>query len=256
MNKFKRFFSGRLFYSLAVGILAVGIAATGAMLIGKGSEESPESQYLPMDESPEQVVYGTTEAVGELPSPSVKQTETPQVKPERPVAARPTETEPMTTEPVTEKPSETESTEAEVAAPVFSEEDSLKWPIEGEVLREFSMDTTVFYPTLESYRVSPAILIQGAPDMEVAAASAGVVKEINNNEEIGNYIVLDMGGGYEATYGQLKTVHVSTGDTVAAGEVMASLDAPTKYYVVEGCNLYFGVTKDGTPVDPLDYMHE
>ena len=257
MNKFKRFFNGRLFYSLAVGLLAVGIAATGAMLLSKGSDENKENQYLPMDETPEQVVYGTSEVPQTQPAPTVPQTQATDA--EEPVAARPTKEETTEAEPETEKqtePETEETTEKEVAAPVFSEEDSLKWPIEGEILREFSMDTTVFYPTLETYKVSPAILIQGEPDMEVTAAASGVVKEINNNEEIGNYIVLDMGGGYEATYGQLKTVDVSTGDTVEAGEVMASLDTPTKYYVVEGCNLYFGMTKDGTPVDPLDYMHE
>lgn len=101
MNKFKRFFNGRLIYSLAVGILAVGIAATGAMLLGGNGEEEEAVEALPTEE----------------------------------------------------------------------------------------------------------------PDMEVTAAAAGVVKTISSNEEIGNY-------------------------------------------VVEGCNLYFKVTKDGSPVDPMDYIHE
>lgn len=266
MNKFKRFFNGRLIYSLAVGILAVGIAATGAMLLG-GNGEEEEDQYLAMDESAEQIVYGTTEAepVPETTA-SYLPTETPtEAVEEELVAALPTE-EPETVpeeepevsaEPVEEpETSETETTAEEVSAPVFSEESTLSWPIHGSILREFSMDTTVFYPTLEVYKVSPGILIQGEPDMEVCAAAAGVVKTISSNEEIGNYVVVDMGGGYEATYGQLNTVNVATGDTVEAGQVLAVLAEPTKYYVVEGCNLYFEVTKDGSPVDPMDYMHE
>ena len=69
MKKFKRFFNGRLFYSLAVGILAVGIAATGAMLLGdNGAEE--EDQYLALEESPDQIVYGTTEPAA-IPEPTV-----------------------------------------------------------------------------------------------------------------------------------------------------------------------------------------
>ena len=269
MNKFKRFFNGRLIYSLAVGLLAVGIAATGAMLLG-GNGEEEEDQYLAMDESAEQIVYGTTEAepVPESTA-SILPTEAPTAAvEEEPVAAWPTE-EPETVpeqeepdvsaEPVQEPEetaAESEETAEAVSAPVFSEESTLSWPIHGSILREFSMDTTVFYPTLEVYKVSPGILIQGEPDMEVSAAAAGVVKTVNSNEEIGNYVVVDLGGGYEATYGQLKTVNVATGDTVEAGQVLAVLAEPTKYYVVEGCNLYFGMTKDGTPVDPLDYMHE
>ena len=30
---------------------------------------------------------------------------------------------------------------------------------------------------------------------------------------------------------------------------------PSKYYTVEGANLYMKMTHDGTPVDPLDYLN-
>ena len=278
MNKFKRFFNGRLFYSVAVGVLAVGIAATGAMLLGdQGAED--ENQYLALEESAEQIVYGTTEAEEPESAGWLPETEAPtRAEAEEPAAAWPTEAEePETEEPETEVSAEPETAAAEpeseqqeaseeepeetappeeVSAPVFSEESTLSWPIHGSILREYSMDTTVFYPTLESYKVSPGILIQGEPGMEVHAAAAGVVKTIGSNEEIGNYMVVDLGGGYEATYGQLETVQAAAGDTVEAGQVLAVLAEPTKYYVVEGCNLYFEVTKDGSPVDPLQYLHE
>ena len=29
---------------------------------------------------------------------------------------------------------------------------------------------------------------------------------------------------------------------------------PTKYYSVEGTNVYFEMRKDGQPINPLDYM--
>ena len=29
---------------------------------------------------------------------------------------------------------------------------------------------------------------------------------------------------------------------------------PTKYYVKEGANLYFSMTKDGNPIDPMIYI--
>ena len=39
-----------------------------------------------------------------------------------------------------------------------------------------------------------------------------------------------------------------------AGAVIGKVAEPTKYYVVEGANLYFSMTKDGVPIDPLDYI--
>lgn len=63
-----------------------------------------------------------------------------------------------------------------------------------------------------------------------------------------------MGNGYSAVYGQLKDVQVQAGDYIAAGEPIGSLNEPTKYYSVEGTNLYFQVLKDGEPVDPMNFM--
>ncbi|MCD8124228.1 MAG: peptidoglycan DD-metalloendopeptidase family protein [Lachnospiraceae bacterium] len=136
----------------------------------------------------------------------------------------------------------------------FSEADSLSWPVEGEVLREFSMDTTVYYSTLDAYKVSPSILIQGEPEETVYAAADGIVTEIGTDEEIGNYVVMDLGGNYELTYGQLEEITVSESQLVDAGDAIAVLAEPTKYYSLEGCNLYFMLTQDGVAVDPLDYL--
>ena len=62
---------------------------------------------------------------------------------------------------------------------------------------------------------------------------------------------MELGGGYEATYGQLANILVSEGSFVAAGDVVAEVASPTKYYSVEGTNVYFKLTKDGVPVNPM-----
>lgn len=68
--------------------------------------------------------------------------------------------------------------------------------------------------------------------------------------EIGNAVTLDLGNGYQATYGQLKDIQVAEGNYVNRGDVLAKVSAPTKYFSVEGSNLYFQLTKDGEPVNP------
>ena len=55
-------------------------------------------------------------------------------------------------------------------------------------------------------------------------------------------------------YGQLKDVTVEEGQVVESGTVLGYVNEPTKYYVKEGSNLYFAMTKDGTPIDPMIYM--
>lgn len=146
-------------------------------------------------------------------------------------------------------------TGAETASGVwFSEESVLAWPASGAVIMGYSMDQTVFFQTLEQYQYNPALIIAGEPGETIAASAAGIVTNIENTAETGTTVSMDMGNGYEAVYGQLQEVALSVGDYVNAGETVGILAEPTKYYSVEGPNLYFEVLKDGEPVDPMNYM--
>ena len=136
----------------------------------------------------------------------------------------------------------------------FSEESTLAWPASGAVLISYSMDQTVYFSTLEQYKYNPALVIGGEVGETIAASAAGIVTNIEDTAQTGTTVTLDMGGGYSAIYGQLTEVPLAVGDYVAAGETVGILNEPTKYYSVEGPNLYFGILKDGEPVDPMNFM--
>lgn len=150
----------------------------------------------------------------------------------------------------------TQDTKAAATQVNFSENDLLLWPVDGNVKMSYSMDQTVYFETLDQYKYNPAVIISGAENDNVISAAAGVVKSIDVLPQTGTTVTIDMGNGYECLYGQLKQVPVKTGDYVAAGTVIGYLDAPTKYYSLEGCNLYFEMHKDGQPVNPLDFVAE
>ncbi len=84
----------------------------------------------------------------------------------------------------------------------------------------------------------------------------GIVKKIYNNVQTGKTIVVDLGNGYEAIYGQLGELRVVEGQRLAAEDVIGYIAAPTKYYIIEGPNLYFQMLKEGEPVNPLEFMEE
>ena len=96
----------------------------------------------------------------------------------------------------------------------FNEEDGLVWPIVGDVLINYSMDKTIYFPTLQQ-----------------------------------------LGNGYELTYGQLENITVSEGSYVHVGDGIGTVAAPTKYYSMEGTNVYFKLTKDGQPVNPMSKLN-
>lgn len=136
----------------------------------------------------------------------------------------------------------------------FSEESVLEWPASGAILINYSMDKTVYFSTLEQYKYNPALVIGGEVGETIAASAAGIVTNVEQSAQTGTTVTLDMGNGYTAVYGQLKEVPLQIGDYVAAGETVGYLSEPTKYYSVEGTNLYFEILKDGEPVNPLDFM--
>ena len=84
----------------------------------------------------------------------------------------------------------------------------------------------------------------------VAACAEGKVIDIFQSAEIGNAVTMDLGDGYQITYGQLQEISVSIDSYVNPGEQVGTIAAPTKYYSIEGANLYLKLTMDGTPVNP------
>ena len=153
---------------------------------------------------------------------------------------------------------QTEDAEAANAdvAETFGEEVEMVIPTEGDVLKPFSMDTTIYYETLDQYKCNPAMLIQADVNQEVVAAFGGKVESISEDRVNGIMIKVDMGNGYKATYAQMKDVGVKEGDVIAKGQVLGNVAEPTSYFSEEGSHLYFALTKDDVPVDPSEYFEK
>ena len=136
----------------------------------------------------------------------------------------------------------------------FNEEDGLVWPIVGDVLINYSMDKTIYFPTLEQYKYNPAIVISATQGENIAAAADGRVTSVGYDPVIGNTVFMDLGNGYELTYGQLDNIIVSEGSYVSVGDNIGTVASPTKYYSLEGTNVYFMLTKDDQPVNPMSKL--
>lgn len=136
----------------------------------------------------------------------------------------------------------------------FSEDTLMEWPVHGNILIDYSMNQTVYFPTLDQYRLSPAISIQAVESAPVVAAVNGEVYSIDNSAKTGTTVTMELGNGYQAIYGQLKDLAVDEGQIVEKGTIIGYVDVPTKYYSLEGSNLYFAMKKDGKPVDPILFL--
>ncbi len=149
-----------------------------------------------------------------------------------------------------------QSTSGSSQSASFTSDSQLLWPVDGNVLLSYSMDKTVYFSTLDQYKYNPAMIISGAEGDQVISSAPGTVKSIDVTAETGTTVNVDLGNGYELFYGQLKEVPVKVGDQVEAKTVLGYVSQPTKYYSVEGCNVYFEMRKDGQPVNPMEYLVE
>lgn len=132
----------------------------------------------------------------------------------------------------------------------YAENEGLLRPVDGEVLIPYSMDSSVYFTTLAQYKYNSALMLVAREDTPVLACAEGRVISIFENEEIGHAVTMELGDGYQLTYGQLKNITVSLNDYVEAGQFFAQVASPTKYFCTEGSNLYLRLTQNGDPVNP------
>ena len=125
-------------------------------------------------------------------------------------------------------------------------------PISGDikVVIPYSMDHAVYFYTLDQYKYNPAVMLAAEQGAAVMACVGGQVVSVFQDEEIGQAVTVDLGGGYRVTYGQLDNIQVTEGSYVEAGQVIGFIAAPTIYYQIEGSHLYLALRLDGMPVNP------
>lgn len=136
----------------------------------------------------------------------------------------------------------------------FSDASSMIWPVQGNVILDYNMESTIHFPTLDQYKCNPGMVIQSEVSTPVYAPANARVLESGFNEEIGNYLKLDMGNNYTAICGQLKEMTAVEGEYLEQGQLMGYVAEPTKYYSIEGSNVFLEVKHKDKTVDPLDYL--
>lgn len=137
----------------------------------------------------------------------------------------------------------------------FQVDVGLLWPVTGNVIMNYSMEHTIYHATLMQFKCNPAIIIDAEVGTEVKAAADGIITNIEDNVETGFTVTTDIGNGFSLVYGQLaKNQSLKVGDMLREGKVISTISKPTKYYSVEGSNLYFQVLQDEETVNPMLYL--
>lgn len=247
----KNIFKDKTFLAMAgISILAIGAIAGSVILTQNDTLEEETSYIADLNESTTDSNYNNSDNL-EANNGASKANESKENPTTNNVADRQEETTPEET---------TKDNLSEAGASVskfsFSADSVLIWPVETtDIVIEYSPDSTVYFATLDKYKTSNAICIRSEIGIPVYASADGIVNDIGYNEEIGNSVSLDLGSDYILQYGQIKDIQVKEGDAVKEGDLLCYVANPTKYYTVEGPNVYLKLTVGDKAVDPLDYLN-
>jgi len=188
------------------------------------------------------------------PTEQPQQTPPPAPTPEPPAVAPETPETDADTDADTE--ADTEATEAtEETFTAFTTDDSLLWPVYGDIVMDFNMTGFIFDPTLDQFRTNDHVRISAQEGDPVRAAASGQVVTIGREARRGHYITIDHGNGFLTTYGQLMdTPMVSEGEIVQSGQVIGGVARQTKFASLDGTHVHLRVTHNDQPVNPTDWL--
>ena len=220
----------------------------------ESAKEEEENELDKTVESSEEEAADANTSNAQAEMSEYEQSDVPQNVTETPTETPAEEQQQPQETPALDADADTTASDAVLPALDFNEGTLLSLPLSGETVIPYNMDNTVYFSTLDLYRCNPAVMIAAEIDTPVAVVANSQVASITEDAVTGTTVTMDMGNGYQAVYGQLKDVNVEQGQTVASGTVIGSVNAPTKYFTKEGSNLYFALSKDGTPLDPALYL--
>ena len=112
------------------------------------------------------------------------------------------------------------------------------WPAQGKVIQGYTANTK-------------GIDIAGnAGDPVIAAANGTVMYSGNGVRGLGNLIIVDHDNGFITAYAHNRALLVKTGQKVKKGTKIAEMGQSDASSV----KLHFEVRRQGTPVDPMQYL--
>lgn len=136
----------------------------------------------------------------------------------------------------------------------FQIEDGLAWPVHGNVILPYSADHAIYHATLMQFKVNPAILIGCEEGTQVLAPTRGIITEVTETPQTGVTVTMAIGSDYSLVYGQLEKGKWAVGDILEPGDTIGTVAKVSRYYSVEGNNLYFQIRHGEETIDPLTLL--
>ena len=127
-------------------------------------------------------------------------------------------------------------------------------PLDGTTVTVFSMSELLYDETMADWRTHEGLDIQAAEGDAVKTAAAGEVISVTRDELMGTTVCIAHSGGYVTKYSSLQeNPPISQGQKLSAGDIVGYVGTAAAEASM-GPHLHFAVEKDGTLIDPQEYI--
>ena len=128
-------------------------------------------------------------------------------------------------------------------------------PVEGEIVRDFAVDSLIFSETLQEWTTHTGIDIKADKTTVVKSAEKGTVKSIKNDPRYGLTVVVEHEGGFKTVYSNLLTSEfVVEGEKIEKGQSIGTVGNTAAFEIADAPHLHFEILKDSVQVDPNIYI--
>lgn len=131
------------------------------------------------------------------------------------------------------------------------------FPVDGEIIMEYSMDMPIYWETLDQYMVHKGIDIAAKKETPVQACAGGTVTKIDKNSKMGVTVEINHGNGIISVYSNLANDGlIELGEVVSQGTVIGKIGQSTMFEFNSPDHLHFEMWKGNEPVDPMEYLKQ
>ena len=128
-------------------------------------------------------------------------------------------------------------------------------PVDGDIVRDFAIDSLVYSNTLQEWITHTGIDIKADKTTVVKSAETGIVKTIKNDPRYGLTITIEHENGFQTVYSNLLTSEfVVEGEKVEKGQSLGTVGNTAAFEIADESHLHFEILKDSVQVDPNIYL--
>lgn len=147
------------------------------------------------------------------------------------------------------------TTPTPTATPKASSPTFFTWPVKGNVIHPYSVETLAYDETMGDWRTHQGVDLSAELGTKVLATADGSVDSVLQDDLMGTTVTITHGNGLSSVYANLAASPlVQAGDSVKAGDVLGTVGNTAIAESAQVPHLHFAMWKNDLPVDPADYL--